>query len=134
MAPACGHPAPRSLPRLEPNTPPACPRPCLQVWDDGTLAAPLAGLRDDAGEPSPGGERGGPASDAADPDFSLLAEQAAHAHSDSAGRGSTGARGSGGVPSQQDLQQQQQQHHQHHEGDHEEEVDGYSDDSPRVSL
>lgn len=66
-----------SLPSSAPSRrvlPPHHPLPTLrQVWDDGTLAAPLAALKDDAGEGSPVPERGDP--DAADPDFSLEKEQ-----------------------------------------------------------
>lgn len=50
---------------------PSARQPSPQVWDDGTLAAPLAALKDEAGERSPGGE-GRPfmdRADAADPDF-----------------------------------------------------------------
>lgn len=92
------------------------------MWDDGTLAAPLAVLKDDAGEPSPAGERGSGAAvatDAGDPDFSLHAEQAVHgAQSDSGGRGSGGGRGSAGAaPAPADSEEE-----------------AYSDDSPRASA
>ncbi|KAI3425834.1 hypothetical protein D9Q98_007809 [Chlorella vulgaris] len=96
-----------------------------KVWDDGTTAAPLTALKDDAGEPSPsggggGGRGGGAHSSEADPDFSLYAEQQ-QAMSDSQGRGSGAAAARGGSAAQHHLR----------ESDEEE---AYSDGSPRVSL
>ncbi|PSC74723.1 Tctex1 domain-containing 2 [Micractinium conductrix] len=94
-----------------------------KVWDDGTLAAPLAALKDDAGEGSPVPERGDP--DAADPDFSLEKEQASEEGHASGGTAHGGAAVSSG-------------HHAHshpHGADSGEEGEvPYSDDSPRVSV
>lgn len=102
-----------------------------KVWDDGTLAAPLAALKDELGERSPGAQRGLAAADAADPDFSLQNEDAVSEEGRASG-GSGGARGvhSGGS---------------HHGGGAQEGDSGgehaygsaepaYSDDSPRAST
>ena len=114
---------------------PAClpPHP-LQVWDDGTLAAPLAALKDEGGlegSPLPASKRAERA-EAEDPDFSLQAEEG---HSGEEGRGGSEraharghahAHGSGG-------------HHGRGGSGHSEEDEAgghhaFSSDSPRVSV
>jgi hypothetical protein len=91
-----------------------------RVWDDGTLAAPLAALKDEAGERSPGGEARPfvDRADAADPDF-----MPQEAETGEEGRGHGGhAHG-------------QAHKHQGSGGSGEEDEDGaYSSESPRVSV
>ena len=112
------------------------PRPPPQVWDDGTLAAPLAALRDEGGlegSPLPASKRAERA-EAEDPDFSLQAEEG---HSGEEGRGGSeraharghghGHGGGGGG------------HHGRGGSGHSEEDEAgghhaYSSDSPRVSV
>lgn len=109
----------------------------LQVWDDGTLAAPLAALKEDASDRSPGAERGAAAADAADPDFSLQNEQTG---SDD-GRASAG-RGGGGHAAAQGGGQHSGGSHRGGGGGHGADSGGdeylgeaaYSDDSPRASV
>lgn len=121
---------------------------CNQVWDDGTLAAPLAALKEDAGDASPPGgtsTRAADRADAADPDFSIQAEAAGHSGEEGRGgsdhRPHSGRGGGGGS-----------HHHggsSHGGGGHgatsgrsgeralseeDEEALAYSSDSPRVSV
>jgi hypothetical protein len=114
----------------------------LQVWDDGTMAAPLASLKEDVAEPSPLSERTDRSAHAAamavavatvegaDPGILLPGGQALQsAASDSAGRAS-GERASGGAVPHAGAGGGSDG------GEHggETEGEGYSDDSPRVSL
>ncbi|KAL4436912.1 hypothetical protein ABPG75_004051 [Micractinium tetrahymenae] len=97
-----------------------------KVWDDGTLAAPLAALKEDAlGEQSPSAERGG-AADAADPDFAPQLEEGRAGSEEaraSGGRGGQGAH-SGGSHRGADSGAAEDYH-----------ADGaFSDDSPRASV
>lgn len=91
-----------------------------RVWDDGTLAAPLAALKDEAGEQSPGaGKRPfADRADAADPDFTPQEAE-----------GGEEGRGHGGH-----THAPAHKHHQGSGGSEEEEEGAYSSESPRVSV